>query len=84
MPKRALIDQLDQAVEALLARTEAERARVEPGIAALVAIAQDLRDLPRQSFKARLKSNLERTSSMANQATAVAPTQPTATPRLRI
>jgi PhnB protein len=68
----------------LLSRSAAELPRVEPSIAALVQIAQDLRDLPRPSFKARLKSNLERTSSMANQATAVAPTQQTATARLRI
>ena len=83
MPKRSLTDQLDQAVEALLVRSGAELPRLEPGIAALMPIAQDLRDLPRPSFKARLKSDLERTSSMASQAT-VSTTQQTATPRLRI
>jgi PhnB protein len=84
MPKRSLTDQLDQAVEALLARSGAELPQVDPSIAALVQIAQDLRDLPRQSFKAGLKTNLERTSLMASQATAVATTKQTATPRLRI
>jgi PhnB protein len=83
MPKRSVIDQLDQAVEALLTRSGAQLPRLDPGIAELVEIAQNLRDLPRQSLKARLKSNLERTSSMASQAT-VTTTQQTATPRLRI
>jgi PhnB protein len=84
MPKLSLTDQLDQAVEALLGRSGAEAPRVDSKLAALVRIAQDLRDLPRQSFKARLKSNLERTSSMATQATSVSATRQTATAHLRI
>ena len=84
MPKRSVTDQLDQAVEALLARSSSGLPPVDSGIAALVEIARDLRDLPRQGFKARLKTDLERTSFMATQATAVATTQQTATPRLRI
>ncbi len=84
MPKRSLTDQLDQAVEALLSRSGAEAPRVDSKLAALVDIAQDLRDLPNQSFKARLKSNLERTSFMASQATSVSATRQTATAHLRI
>jgi PhnB protein len=84
VPKRSLTDQLDQAVEALIARSGAEEPRVDSKLAALVKIAQDLRDLPRESFKARLKSSLERTSPMASQATTVGAAQQTATPRLRI
>jgi PhnB protein len=84
MPRRSLTDQLDQAVEAFLARPGAQPPRVDPSIAALVDIARDLRDLPRQSFKARLKSDLERRSFMTGQATTVPAARQTATPHLRI
>jgi PhnB protein len=69
-------------VEALLVRSVPPR--VDASIAALVEIARDLRDLPRESFKARLKSNLERTSVMASQATSASATRQTATSHLRI
>jgi PhnB protein len=84
MPKRSLADQLDQAVEALLARSGAELPRVDASLAPLARIAQDLRDLPRENFKARLKSELERKASMASQVSAVPATQQTATARLRV
>jgi PhnB protein len=64
MPKRSLADQLDQAVAALLARPGAEVPRVEARLAPLLRLAGDLRDLPRENFKARLKSDLEGRSSM--------------------
>ena len=64
MPKRSLpnqqhVDQLDQSIAAMLAGEDA-RASASP----LLKIAADLRHLPRQSFKARLKSDLERKSFM--------------------
>jgi PhnB protein len=74
------MDQLDHAVEALLSQHPQERP--DPTLAPLIAIARDLTDLPRENFKARLKSELERKSSMATQA-AVAIRQ-TAAPRLRV
>ena len=82
MPKRSLADQLDQAVEALLARPGAEVLPGEARLAPLLRLAQDLRDLPRENFKARLKSDLERRSSMTVEP--VAAVQQTAAPRLRI
>lgn len=75
MPKRSLAtemaESLDRAVTALLrpGGTEApadELKRQYPGVAALIFIARDLRDLPRIDFKARLKSQLERTMTMAS------------------
>jgi PhnB protein len=84
MPKRTPADQLDQTVEALLARSGAELPRVDASFAPLVRIAQDLRDLPRENFKARLKSELERKASMASQVSAVPATRQTATARLRV
>jgi len=72
MPKRSLIDQLEQAVQAMLARPDGRRVGpredFDPSVAALLGIARDLRDLPREDFKVRLRINLERSSQMENAA----------------
>ena len=65
MPKRALVDELDLAIQAQLANPDAKLPPLDPSLTALAAIARDLRHLPRQDFKARLKSELERTTSMS-------------------
>jgi PhnB protein len=79
MPKRSLnqgnnetkkiaqlnIDRLNQAVDAMLARTDGRAPRVEAEIEPLVRIAAELRNLPSASFKARLKSQLQREKKMA-------------------
>jgi hypothetical protein len=65
MPKGSLAEHLDQAVTELLA---APGAKVQAGNAELMPllrVAERLRALPRQDFKARLKSDLERKSFMA-------------------
>lgn len=64
MPKRSRADQLDQAIEVMFANTSQE---FEPSLGPLVRMARELRDLPRENFKARLKSDLERKISMAGQ-----------------
>jgi len=71
---------LDQAIAAMLAGTGGEP---EPSLAPLVRIARELRDLPRESFRASLKSDLEGKVTMASQVTAPAAMQ-TATMRLRV
>ena len=65
MPKRSLTDQLDQAIERMLARPNGEIPEVDGSLAPLLQLARQLRDLPRENFKARLKSEIERKSSMA-------------------
>jgi PhnB protein len=50
----------------------------------LLAIARDLRDLPRPEFKARLKSELERKALMATTTESMPAVRQTAAPRLRI
>jgi PhnB protein len=65
MAKRSLADQLDQAIQAVLAAPESARPEVDPNLSPLLGIAAALRDLPRQEFKLRLKSDLERKASMA-------------------
>src|SRR5712664_4119722 len=72
MPKRSLIDQLENAIQAMLARPDSRvvgpREDFDPSVAALLRIARDLRDLPREDFKVRLRTNLERSSQMENAA----------------
>jgi len=62
MPDRALIEQLDQAIEALLAGAPTPAADSE--LSDLMEIASNLRDLPEESFMARLGTELERRASM--------------------
>jgi PhnB protein len=95
MPKRSLnpgnndakkIEQLNKAVEAILARTDGRAPRIEREIEPLVRIAAELRNLPSASFKARLKSQLEGKKTMATVAEPMASvrtsTSTSATPRL--
>ena len=87
MPKRSLnpgnhdtkkIEQLNQAIETMLSRADGKPPKMEAGIVPLVRIAADLRDLPRENFKARLKSELEGRKNMAT----VAAVRTVASPRL--
>ena len=72
MAKRSRIDQLERAVQAMLSRPAGTRVRpgkdLERSLAPLLRIAQNLRDLPREDFKVRLKTNLERSLQMENAA----------------
>ncbi len=63
MAKRSRFDQLDQAVQAVVAGRKA-RAPAEKKLAALARVAAELRELPRESFKAGLKTDLERRGAM--------------------
>jgi PhnB protein len=91
MPKRSLnpgnpdtkqIEQLHQAVEAMLSRADGKAPTVAAGIEPLLRIAADLRELPRESFKARLKSKLEGKKSMSPVAEPVAAVHTMASPSL--
>ncbi len=52
------IEQLNHAVDALLARSDGKPPQVEASVEPLVQIAADLHDLPREEFKTRLQSEL--------------------------
>ncbi len=79
MPKRSLnhgkngptkaelakVERVNQAVEAMLARTDGRAPKVEEEIEPLVRIAAELRNLPSATFKALLKSQLEGRKNMA-------------------
>ena len=59
-----LTEQLDQAIESARRNPDAPLAATDPRIAELVSIAVELRSLPREDFKARLKRELEREAAM--------------------
>jgi PhnB protein len=91
MPKRSLhsgggdqkkIEQLNQAVEKMLARNDGRVTKAGAEIEPLVRIAADLRNLPSASFKARLKSELGGKKRMSTVAEPVAAARVTASPRL--
>jgi PhnB protein len=91
MPKRSLqhgnggpneVEQLNQAIDAMLARSDGQVGDVGTEIEPLVRIAADLRNLPSASFKARLKSEFEGRTRMSTIAEPVSTVRTTATPRL--
>src|SRR5258708_26768825 len=71
--KRSLAMQIDEVVQAMLAslRPRPEEAP-HRDLAALTRVAQGLRELPREEFRAALKSDLQRRASMS-EGTAAAP-----------
>jgi PhnB protein len=82
MPRRSLIDQLDDAVQAVIGNSRAALPRGDAGVGPLVRVAAELRDLPREEFKMRLKNDLERSISMATTTAPITATRTFAAPRL--
>lgn len=58
MAERISHQELDRALEGLMADPDAPLPTVGPQLAALLKLAADLRDLPSQGFKARLRAEL--------------------------
>ena len=81
MPKRSLFEQFDDAVQAMLAKPDAPPLKAGKSLARLLRIARDLRDLPREDFRARLKADLRRETVTTTLEAPVAKDQ-TATPFL--
>lgn len=81
MAKRSQADQFNERVERLLQQPHPDQAASD--FSPLLAVAQKLRDLPRASFRERLKSDLERKATMASMSETVAATRQTAAPILR-
>jgi len=67
MSKTSVIDQIDEGIEVLLSRADGEVPVSDPEVTELLALAAELRALPRPDFKAELKADLlEETMSIAN------------------
>lgn len=71
MPRRSLNEQLDEAVEAIRANPQAPLPRANPRLSSLLRIAAALCELPREEFRARLKTGLERSGLMSSTAKSV-------------
>jgi len=84
MPRRTLIDQLDDAVQAMLAKPGTGLPKVDARLAGLLQVAADLRDLPRAEFKERLKSEFGRRESMSAVAEPIAAAAQTAVPYMTV
>jgi len=90
MPKRSLhpgsgqpkFEQLNRALDAMLAQNDGRVTKAGAEIEPLVRIAAELRNLPSASFKARLKSELGGQKPMSTVAEPVAAVRTTASPRL--
>ena len=82
LPNRKLIDQLDEAVTQLLATRVVTIKTADPELLPLLHIAAELRQLPREDFKGRLKSDLQRKSSMATTTESVSSVGIAVSPRL--
>ncbi len=91
MPKRSLqpgsgdpkkIEQLNKALDAMLAKNDGRVSKAPEEIEGLVRIAAELRNLPSASFKARLKSELGGKKPMSTVAEPVATALRSAAPRL--
>ena len=59
MSNLSVYDELDQAIDQMLAAPEAAAGNREPKVRELVELAWELRDLPRANFRTRLKLELE-------------------------
>jgi PhnB protein len=96
MPKRSLgngkndprndlkkIEQLNRAVDVLLVRADGKLPRLDANVEPLVRVAADLRDLPSEEFKAKLKSELLKgRKTMSSVAEPIAAVHTSAAPRL--
>jgi PhnB protein len=92
MPKRSLnpgsgdakkVEPLNRAIDALYARTDGRTPKLDAGVDPLVQVAAELRDLPREEFKARLKSELlEGRKNMSTVAEPITAVHTSTTPRL--
>jgi PhnB protein len=65
MAKGKLIDQFDEAVEAMMSKPDAPLRSLDPRLRAILRIAGELRDLPRAEFKSNLKARLSADISAA-------------------
>ena len=64
MAKRSLVDQLNLAIEALIARHDAAIPSSEPEVNELLRLAVELRDLPTERFRENLHNDLQRRAIM--------------------
>jgi PhnB protein len=79
MAERSIIDQLDEAVTALLEKRELAVNEADRELAELVAVARELHGLPSEQFRAALKEQLGGKNDMSTAAKQIESTPQTAT-----
>lgn len=86
MADRPLTDRLDATIEAIVSRADASAALRDPELAPLARVAADLRHYPSPEFKARLRAQLERRTTMTAATTTAAVREgfTTVTPYIRV
>ena len=86
MAERDLIDRVNETVDAIIARDDATIALRDPELAPLARVAADLRHYVSPDFKARLRTTLERRTSMTTMTTPTAVREgfTTVTPYIRV
>jgi len=82
LPNRSLIEQLDRAVSELLAAPVVTVQSADAELLPLLHIAAELRQLPREDFRIRLKQDLERSTAMSTATESATAVRTFATPRL--
>jgi periplasmic protein TonB len=90
MARPSLIDELDQAIDTLVAHPDSAPSTVDDSISGMVQLAAELRCLPHPDFKGRLLADLERRAALmalrsgsANESLSAGSTRDTATHRLK-
>ncbi len=81
-----LADRLDRTIDAIVRRADATAALQDAELAPLTRLAADLRDLPRPEFKARLRAQLRKDTTMPSPTVLTRPRAgfTTVTPYLRV
>ena len=79
MAERPIIDQLDDAVSALLANRDTAVNEADRELAELVAVARELHGLPSEQFRAALKEQLGGKEDMSTATKQIESTQPSQT-----
>lgn len=83
MAKLSRFEQLDQAISRLLSRRDTAQAPADTELGPLLHLASELREMPREKFIQRLRTDLERSTSMATTAESPAAVHTRAAPALR-
>jgi PhnB protein len=83
MPKLSRFEQLDQAIGRLLSHSDTAQFEVDAELSPLLRLAGELFGAPREQFIQQLKTNLQRSTSMATTAESPAAVRTHAAPALR-
>lgn len=84
MAKRSLVDQLNLAIEAVMARPDADIPSGEPEVNELLRLAAELRDLPAERFRENLHNDLTRRAIMTSTLKSAAERTRATTPYLSV